>query len=81
MTSEFKSWKDIMHWLEDNGFEKLSKRMKINNDCWNSSGEFGRSQVHICDSLRFCKSEEERIEIANQLQSEEDLIDELKQIQ
>lgn len=75
MTSEFKTWRDIMHWLEDNGFEKLARRMQLNNDCWNSSGEFGRSQVRICDSMRFAESEEERFEVANQLQSEDDLIE------
>ena len=42
--------------------------MQINNDCWNSSGEFGRSQVKICDSLRFCNSEEERLEIAENIE-------------
>ena len=33
-----------------------------------SSGEFGRNQVYICDSLRFAENEDEAIEIANELE-------------
>ena len=65
---EFKSWRDIQDWAKENGFKNIVKRMQINNDCWNSSGEFGRSQVKICDSLRFCNSEEERLEIAENIE-------------
>ena len=65
---EFKSWRDIQDWAKENGFKNIVKRMQINNDCWNSSGEFGRSQVEICDSLRFCKSEEERLEVAGNIE-------------
>lgn len=72
---EFKNWRDILKWCEDNGFDKLAKRMRLNNQCWNSSGEFGRSQVYICDSLRFADSEEERLEIAERLQNEDELIE------
>ena len=56
---EFNSWHDIQDWCKENGFEKIAKRMQINNDCWNSCGEFGRSQVYICDNLRFAESEED----------------------
>lgn len=65
---EFKNWHDIQDWAKENGFKNIVKRMQINNDCWNSSGEFGRSQVEICDSLRFCKSEEERLEVAENIE-------------
>lgn len=65
---EFKTWHDIQDWARENGFKNIVKRMQINNDCWMSSGEFGRSQVQICDSLRFCKSEEERLEVARDIE-------------
>lgn len=65
---EFKTWRDIKNWADENGFKNIVKRMEINNACWNSSGEFGRSQVEICDSLRFCKSEEERLEVARNIE-------------
>ena len=45
----------------------MAKRMQLNNDCWNSSGEFGRNQVQICDAMRFADSEEDRLEIAKQI--------------
>lgn len=67
---EFKSWKDIKEWAEENGFEKLAKRLQLNNDCWNSCGEFGRSQVAICDSLRYAETEEERLEVAGEIEKE-----------
>ena len=41
--------------------------MDLNNDCWESSGEFGRSQVQICDAMRFAECEEERILIAEEI--------------
>lgn len=72
---EFKTWQDIRDWCEDNGYKALANRMELNNSCWNSSGEFGRSQVMICDSLRFAESEEERHAVARELQSEDELIE------
>ncbi len=63
---DFKNWQDIKEWATKNNFNNLAKRMQLNNDCWNSSGEFGRSQVEICDALRFAQSEDERIEIAQE---------------
>lgn len=72
---EFKSWHDIKAWFEDNGYTALAKRMQLNNDCWWSSGEFGRSQVMICDSMRFAESEEERHEVAQELMGEDELIE------
>lgn len=64
---EFKTWREIKEWAEKNGFNNMAKRMQLNNDCWNSSGEFGRSQVQICDAMRFADSEEDRLEIAKQI--------------
>ena len=61
----WKSWKDIQKWAEKNGFTNLSARMQLNNDCWMSSGEFGRSQTQICDDLRFADNEEEALKIAS----------------
>lgn len=70
---EFKNWHDIKDWCEEHGFKTLARRMQLNSDCWASSGEFGRSQVMICDSLRFAESEEEREEIASALEAGDDL--------
>jgi len=67
---EFKNWQEIKEWAERNGFVRLAKRLKLNNDCWSSSGEFGRSQVYLCDSMRYAESEQERLEIAEQLEKE-----------
>ena len=67
---EFKSWKDIKDWAEENGFEKLAKRLQLNNDCWWSSGEFGRLQVAICDAMRYAESEAERLEVAEEIEKE-----------
>ena len=63
----WKNWKDIKKWVEDNGFKNLAKRMQMNNDCWMSSGEFGRSQVEICDLLRYAEDEEEAKKIAKEI--------------
>lgn len=63
---EFKDWKDIKLWAKKHKFDNLAKRLQLNNDCWNSSGEFGRSQVEICDTLRFAQSKEERLRIAQE---------------
>lgn len=78
MTKEmkkFNSWRDIQKWLNENGYEPLARRMQLNNDCWNSSGEFGRSQITICDAMRFCESEDERHEAARSLQENDYLIE------
>lgn len=72
---EFKNWRDIKSWFEENGYEIMAKRMQMNNDCWNSSGEFGRSQVYICDSMRFAESEDERHNVARMLIGEDELIE------
>lgn len=72
---EFKNWRDIKSWFEENGYEIMAKRMQLNNDCWNSSGEFGRSQVYICDSMRFAESEDERHNVARMLIGEDELIE------
>lgn len=72
---EFKSWRDIKEWFEQNGYEVMAKRMQMNNDCWNSCGEFGRSQVMICDSMRYAESEEERHEVARALMGGDELIE------
>jgi hypothetical protein len=44
--------------------------MDLNNRCWNSSGEFGRSQVAICDSIRTAEDEDEAMEIAQVMDEE-----------
>lgn len=67
---EFKNWREIKEWAERNGFVRLAKRLKLNNDCWSSSGEFGRSQVYLCDSMRYAESEQERLAVAEQLEKE-----------
>lgn len=72
---EFKNWHDIKDWFEEHGYKALAKRMQLNNDCWMSSGEFGRSQVMICDSMRFATSEEERHEVAVELMGGDELIE------
>ena len=72
---EFKSWRDIKEWFEKNGYPEMARRMQMNNDCWWSCGEFGRSQVYICDSMRFAESEEERHEVAKALMGEDELIE------
>lgn len=67
---EYKSWRDIKEWAERNGFVKLAKRLQLNNDCWSSCGEFGRSQVYLCDSMRYATTERERLDVAEQLERE-----------
>lgn len=62
----WKSWEDIKKWAEKNNFKNLAARMQLNNDCWMSSGEFGRSQKGICDSLRSAMDEDEALEIAQE---------------
>ncbi len=65
----FKSWRDIKQWALDNGYNHMANRLQLNNDCWMSSGEFGRSQVAICDAMRMADSEAERHEIANDIEA------------
>lgn len=74
--SEFKNWREIKEWAERNGFDRLAKRLQLNNDCWNSSGEFGRSQVYLCDNMRYAENEDERLAVAEQLEQElaEDIV-------
>lgn len=50
------------------GYNNIVKRMDLNDSCWMSSGEFGKSQRDICDSLRFASDEDEAIEIANEME-------------
>ena len=57
-------WRDIKNWASKNGFKHLAARMQLNSDGWMSSGEFGRSQVEICDNLRFARDEKEALELA-----------------
>lgn len=64
----FENWREIMEWAERNGYVNMAKRMQINNDCWNSCGEFGRSQVAICDAMRFAESESQRHDVAEQIE-------------
>lgn len=67
---EFNSWRDIMEWADEKGFKNLAERMELNNTCWSSSGEFGRSQVAICDAIRHAGTEEEREEVARLMEQE-----------
>jgi hypothetical protein len=62
-------WEDIKKWAQKNGFKNLVARMQLNNDSWMSSGEFGRSQRDICDTLRFAKDEQEALEMASAMDS------------
>ena len=71
---EFKSWRDIKEWFEQNGYPVLAKRMQMKNECWWSWGEFGRSQVAICDAMRYAQTEEERHEVVQSLIYEDELI-------
>ena len=64
---EFKNWRDIQEYFKENGYQLLVDRMEMNNAFWNSCGEFGRSQVYICDSMRFCRTGEERQQTAFEL--------------
>lgn len=66
----FKSWRDIMAWAKDKGLKHLVARMELNNQCWNSSGEFGGSQVEICDNIRFAPTEEIAENIAQQMDAQ-----------
>lgn len=68
--NDFKSWREIREWANNKGLINLVARMGLNNRCWNSSGEFGRSQVEICDAIRLAKTEDDALEIATQLNEE-----------
>lgn len=63
----FKSWDNIRDWAKEKNFKNLVARMELNNRCWNSSGEFGRSQVEICDTLRNTASEETALTLAEMM--------------
>ena len=65
----WKSWRDIKEWAEAEGYKHLAARMQLNNDNWQSSGEFGRSQVAICDMLRLCEEKDIK-DIAEQMDAE-----------
>ena len=67
---DFKSWRDIMAWAKDKGLKHLVARMELNHRCWNSSGEFGRSQVEICDNIRLALTEADAEEIAIQMDAQ-----------
>ena len=71
---EFKSWRDIKEWFEQHGYPVLAKRMQMNNDCWNGCGECGKSQVAICDAMRYAQTEEEIHEVAQSFMYEDELI-------
>jgi len=67
---EFKNWREIMEWAGAHGYKNMAERMELNNTCWNSCGEFGRSQVVICDAMRNAETEEERKEVAQVIEQE-----------
>lgn len=68
----FKNWRDIRDWAEEHGYKNIVKRMELNNECWISSGEFGRSQVAICDAIRYAQDIEEVADVIEQeLESDE----------
>lgn len=66
--AEFKSWRDIAEWADKHGYKNMAERLRVNNKCWLSSGEFGRSQVAICDAIRFAETEDEREERAREIE-------------
>lgn len=67
---DFKNWREIRDWAEEHGYKNIVKRMELNNRCWNSSGEFGRSQAAICDAMRSARTKEEREEVAQMIEQE-----------
>ena len=67
---EFKNWREIMEWADAHGYKNMAERMELNNTYWNSCGEFGRSQVAICDAMRNAETEEERKEVAQAIEQE-----------
>ena len=67
---EWKTWRDILAWVKENNYKNIAKKMETNNAYWNSCGEFGRSQVTICDSLRFASDDAELYDIADAMEQE-----------
>ena len=59
-----------MAWAKDKGLKHLVARMELNHRCWNSSGEFGRSQVEICDNIRLSPTEADAEKIAIQMDAQ-----------
>lgn len=68
--NNWKNWREVLSWAKTNGFKELARRLQLNNDCWMSSGEFGRDQVAIIDALRFTESEDECLEVAREIDLE-----------
>lgn len=64
---QFKTWLDIHEWCKQHGFKRVARRLEINNMLWQSSGEFGRSQVAICDAIRACEHEETALVVAEDI--------------
>lgn len=71
---EFKSWQDIRDWCDAHGYKNIVNRMNLNHDCWDSSGEFGRNQVAICDELRFADDLEATAEKIEERLSRDELL-------
>lgn len=63
----FESWRDIKKFAEDLGLKYLPAKLEMNSKFWMSSGEFGRSQKLICNSILFAESDEEATEIAKEI--------------
>jgi len=70
MFDYFKNWREIKEWCEAHNFTNLARRLQLNNDCWMSSGEFGRDQVAICDAIRYTADEDEALEIASEIDAQ-----------
>lgn len=64
----WRSWRDILAFVEELGCKALAKRMRINNKCWESSGEFGRSQVEICNTILACRTREEAEDVVRDME-------------
>ena len=70
MNSLFNNWHEIKEFAEKNGLENLARRLQLNNDWWQSSGEFGRDQVAICDAIRSALDEDEALVIATDIDAQ-----------
>ena len=68
--SLFANWREIKDFAEKHNLKELARRLQLNNDCWWSSGEFGRDQVAICDAIRFAENEDEALEIASDIDAQ-----------
>lgn len=66
----FKTWRDIKEWAEKNRLKNLVARMDLNHKYWESSGEFGRSQVQICDLIRNSETEEIALKYAKDMDAQ-----------